>query len=228
VWWANTFFEFSKIVIQIALPFLRLFSQACKPMENDFEALISGFILDRIGISNHFLTDELALSLRGDLLDMKEQSRLKTAGIGNDDKFQKVETVRGDQIYWLDRQNQSDIQDGFLDQMDGFVRYLNQTCYTGITSYEFHYAHYGPGSFYKRHLDQFENNSDRRFSMISYLNDNWQQGDGGELSVEQDGPDLAISPVLGKTVFFKSDELSHEVLLTHKPRLSVTGWLKRS
>jgi SM-20-related protein len=64
--------------------------------------------------------------------------------------------------------------------------------------------------------------------MISYLNDNWQQGDGGELSVEQDGPDLAISPVLGKTVFFKSDELSHEVLLTHKPRLSVTGWLKRS
>jgi SM-20-related protein len=28
-------------------------------------------------------------------------------------------------------------------------------------------------------------------------------------------------------VFFKSDELLHEVLLTNERRMSVTGWLKR-
>ena len=30
----------------------------------------------------------------------------------------------------------------------------------------------------------------------------------------------------GKTVFFKSSELAHEVLLTNKARMSITGWLK--
>jgi SM-20-related protein len=30
----------------------------------------------------------------------------------------------------------------------------------------------------------------------------------------------------GKSVFFKSSELVHEVLTTNKPRMSITGWLK--
>jgi SM-20-related protein len=37
----------------------------------------------------------------------------------------------------------------------------------------------------------------------------------------------AIAPIQGKTVFFKSDELQHEVLVTNERRFSVTGWLKR-
>ena len=30
----------------------------------------------------------------------------------------------------------------------------------------------------------------------------------------------------GKSVFFKSNELEHEVLVTYLPRMSITGWLK--
>ncbi len=110
--------------------------------------------------------------------------------------------------------------------MDRFVLYLNETCYTGITGYEFHYARYGEGSFYKRHLDQFRNDGSRQYSMIMYLNADWQVADGGELCIYQDGLPRNISPEEGKSVFFRSSEMEHEVLLTHKARMSITGWLK--
>jgi SM-20-related protein len=29
------------------------------------------------------------------------------------------------------------------------------------------------------------------------------------------------------SVFFKSDELEHEVAMAHRSRMSITGWLKR-
>jgi SM-20-related protein len=101
------------------------------------------------------------------------------------------------------------------------------TCFTGITDYEFHYSLYETGSFYKKHLDQFKNNSNRQFSMISYLNADWLEADGGQLLIHSEGGQQKIDPVQGRTVFFKSDDLEHEVLVTNKRRLSVTGWLKR-
>ena len=76
-------------------------------------------------------------------------------------------------------------------------------------------------------LDQFKNNSNRQYSMISYLNNNWQELDGGQLLIHQEDGNRSISPTQGKTVLFKSDELLHEVLVTNQRRMSVTGWLKR-
>ena len=35
-----------------------------------------------------------------------------------------------------------------------------------------------------------------------------------------------IGTTQGKTVFFKSSVLAHEVLVTNQRRMSVTGWLK--
>ena len=35
-----------------------------------------------------------------------------------------------------------------------------------------------------------------------------------------------VTPQNRKGVFFKSDELMPEVLLNHKPKMSITGWLK--
>jgi SM-20-related protein len=58
--------------------------------------------------------------------------------------------------------------------------------------------------------------------MISYLNSNWQPSDGGELLIHQEDHNQKITPIQGKTVFFKSDEL-HEVLVTQNTRMSITG-----
>jgi SM-20-related protein len=85
---------------------------------------------------------------------------------------------------------------------------------------------YESGDFYLKHLDQFKNNPSRKYSMISYLNSNWHESDGGELLIHQTNNNQKIAPTQGKTVFFKSDELVHEVLVTQKTRMSITGWLK--
>jgi SM-20-related protein len=64
--------------------------------------------------------------------------------------------------------------------------------------------------------------------MISYLNADWLESDGGQLMIHSEKGSQKIDPVQGKMVFFKSDEMEHEVMLTNKRRMSVTGWLKRA
>ena len=196
-------------------------------MEEDFEVLIESFIQNKIGISDHFLTDILANHLKDNLLELLNKNQLKAAGIGNDQHHSQNSTIRNDSIYWLDRKNQNEYQNSFLDLIENFVKYLNINCYTGITDYEFHYSLYETGNFYKKHIDQFQSNSSRQFSMISYLNADWLEADGGQLMIHSEGGNQKIDPIQGKMVFFKSDEMEHEVMLTHKRRMSVTGWLKR-
>ncbi len=149
------------------------------------------------------------------------------AGTGNDGKLTHDNKVRGDSIYWLDRKHEDVYENEFFDQIDDFIKYLNRSCFAGITNYEFHYSLYETGSFYQKHLDQFQDNSSRKYSMISYLNTDWQAIDGGELLIYQSYNNKKITPTQGKTVFFKSNELQHEVLVTKERRMSITGWLKR-
>lgn len=196
-------------------------------MEDCFETLISSYLDTKVGIVADFVSEELAQHLIDRLFALKEQNLLKAAGIGNVAKLTHNAEIRSDAIYWLDRNNNNEFENQFLDQMDAFVSYLNRSCYTGITGYEFHFALFDKGSFYRKHLDQFQNNSSRQFSMITYLNQNWQPEDGGELCIYDEDKVQKVAPTNRKTVFFKSDELVHEVLETNKARLSVTGWLRR-
>lgn len=195
-------------------------------MEKDFETMISGYISENVGIAEHFLSDELASHLRKNLLALQKKKLLVHAGTGNNEKLSHDTQVRGDSIYWLDREHDNAYENEFLDQIDDFVKYLNRSCFAGITSYEFHYSLYETGTFYKKHLDQFLNNPGRKFSMINYLNENWNERDGGQLKIYQSYNDKKIAPTSGKAVFFKSDQLQHEVLVTNAPRMSITGWLK--
>lgn len=159
-------------------------------------------------------------------MTLYEQEELELAGIGNDHLLSHNKDIRRDKIFWLDRANENEHENAFFDFVDEFVAYLNQTCFTGIKSYEFHYALYENGAFYKKHLDQFKTDSGRAFSMIMYLNEGWIEGHGGELKVYQEAEFQVISPDNRKCVFFKSDELPHEVLPSNMKRMSVTGWLK--
>jgi SM-20-related protein len=191
-----------------------------------FNVLIDSYIDNHVGIADHFLSDELAARMKDHLLSLYAENRLNAAGTGNHALVSVDQSVRSDMIYWLDRAHNNTAENDFFDLMDRFVLHLNATCFTGITGYEFHYTVYEKGRFYTQHLDQFRNNKSRAFSMIIYLNANWQEADGGELCIHHHGQLQHIAPQNGKSVFFKSSELVHEVLVTHKRRLSITGWLK--
>lgn len=195
--------------------------------QDTFETLIATYIEDKVGISEHFLSHTLANPLKAHLLALHAQGLLVRAGIGNAERLLHDTTLRSDAIYWLDKSHNNEFETAFLDLMEAFILYLNTHCYTGITGCEFHFALYEKGSFYVKHLDQFQNNASRQFSMISYLNADWLPEDGGELQIYQAENSQTIAPTQGKTVFFKSNELPHEVLLTQTRRMSITGWLKR-
>lgn len=195
-------------------------------LQNTFNTLIDSFIDNKVGITENFLSIALAGRLKENLYELYKDKLLLCAGTGNETLVAHNKSIRSDMIYWLDRKHNNVHENSFFDLMDSFVSYLNSTCYTGITGYEFHYTLYEEGSFYKKHLDQFKNNDSRQYSMIIYLNTDWQESDGGELCIHHADHLQNISPDNGKSVFFKSSEMFHEVLVTHKPRLSITGWLK--
>nr|WP_233167004.1 2OG-Fe(II) oxygenase [Pedobacter sp. ASV2] len=195
-------------------------------MEKTFDTLIDSFIKDEVGIAENFLSLSLAAHLKQNLINLFKEEKLLSAGIGNNAVVTQNKLVRSDVIYWLDRKHNDPHENDFFDLMDRFVLHLNNTCFTGITGYEFHYTLYESGAFYKKHIDQFKNNGSRQFSMIMYLNLDWKIEDGGELCIHHLNSLQNIAPLNGKSVFFKSDQLAHEVLVTNTKRMSITGWLK--
>ena len=188
-----------------------------------FDKLIDSYLATNVGMVNNFLSKALSAHLADNITALYGNDLLLSAGTGNDILVNHNKLIRSDKIYWLDRIHNNSYENDFFNLMDRFVDYLNSTCYTGITGYEFHYTLYEKGSFYKRHLDNFKQNGTRAFSMIMYLN---SKVDGGELRIYQGNSFQDITPNAGKSVFFKSNELEHEVLVTYLPRMSITGWLK--
>ncbi len=195
--------------------------------EAHYEQLIQGLIDKEFGSVDHFISDATTLGLRNNLLNLKKDGKMHPAGVGRNFDFQKNADVRGDVIHWIHNDSHDIFERKFLDKVDNFIQYLNRTCYTSINDYEFHYAFYDENSFYKRHLDQFKSDKGRKFSLVMYLNENWGDQDGGEISLYTNNGDFKLKPEGGKVVFFKSDETEHEVHPTFgRFRISIAGWLK--
>ena len=122
-------------------------------MQNKFDILINSFLEHKVGISDDFLSKLLSDSLIDNLQTLYADKQMHAAGTGNKIIVEHNKLFRNDMIYWLDRKHENSSENSFLDMIDSFVLYLNETCYTGIKDYEFHYALYEQGSFYKKHLD---------------------------------------------------------------------------
>lgn len=191
-----------------------------------FERLITDLTEKNRATVSFLFEAETLHALREELEAKLTRGGLRTAGIGNQTRHAFNETVRNDQIGWIENDSTHPAERQFLDTAEAFWTYLNRTCYTGIRTHEFHYARFAAGAFYKRHVDRFRNDNARKFSMVTYLNPVWKDDFGGELVLyTPDGP-VRIRPDFGTTVIFKSDVLEHEVLPAAQNRLSITGWLK--
>ncbi|MCB0486368.1 MAG: 2OG-Fe(II) oxygenase [Flavobacteriaceae bacterium] len=147
----------------------------------------------------------------------------KKSGIGSVYNNQIIESIRGDFTFWIDKIRDVEINQ-FFDLIEEAKDKLNRYCYLSLSGYEFHLAHYPKGSFYKRHLDQFNNRSNRMITMIVYLNENWKKEDGGELKIYKNDTEILIEPLANRCILFKSALLEHEVLPTNIGRNSLTGW----
>ena len=196
-------------------------------MNKRFDTLIDSYLDNNIGIDPLFLNKTLSDGLFKNILQLQKDELMSVAGTGNESVRDESQKIRSDKIYWMDRKSSNSFEQEFLQLVEDFIIHLNSTCYTGINGYEFHYAVYGEGSFYKRHKDQFKNNNNRKYSLINYLNENWLEEDGGQLMVYQNEGIQKILPQSQKAVFFKSDQMEHEVMKANRQRMSITGWLKQ-
>ena len=196
--------------------------------EEQFESLIVGLINEQFGLCHDFLDEKQASGLRNNLLRLRENGEMQAAGVGKKFDYVKNAKVRGDVIKWIENTSQDVYERLFLTKMEAFIKYLNISCYAGINDYEFHYAYYEQGSFYKRHLDQFKADRGRKFSFVLYLNEDWnEETDGGNLVLYLEEGEKKLYPHGGSAVFFKSDVVEHEVKPSHtRARMSIAGWMK--
>ena len=193
-----------------------------------FERLIQGLIDNEYGCCDDFILPEIVRGLHANLQLLNETEKLKPSGFGNKQDFKKDDAVRGDKINWIEAETVNQFELIYLTKMENFISYLNKTCFTAITSFESHYSSYEKSRFYKRHLDQFKNEKGRKYSVVLYLNKDWKTTDGGLLSLYPKMKEkIDISPLGGRMVLFRSDEMEHEVNPSFtRERNSIAGWLK--
>ncbi|HAT1868256.1 2OG-Fe(II) oxygenase [Legionella pneumophila] len=181
----------------------------------------------RFHIIDEFLEEEHYHSLRNMANELKQQNLFRNAKIGQHLQAQQNDKIRSDQIFWIDADSPSPSIQAYLKKLVCLGNILNQTMYLGLVEFETHFAIYLPGTFYRKHVDQFESTKTRKISFVYYLNETWQTEFGGELLLYNIEDKLIqnISPVGNRLVCFDS-ELPHEVHPTHQTRFSITGWMK--
>ncbi|WGF93431.1 2OG-Fe(II) oxygenase [Aequorivita marisscotiae] len=193
-----------------------------------FETIIDNLLDKQYSIVNNFFSSEEVVVLRNSLIAKYDADRFKKSAIGSKTNEEIDKSVRGDFILWMDENSANEAELVFFKKINDLVNYLNKTCFLGILHKEFHYAVYPTGTFYKRHLDTFQNDDRRKLSIVCYLNeDNWLAENGGELTIYTENEDLNILPIPGRIVIFESQILEHEVkVVKASERMSITGWLK--
>lgn len=190
-------------------------------------------------ISDQILNNDLAVvddvlgvgvldALRIEALEEYAMGEFQQAHIGKGIAKQRMVEIRSDKVLWLDRGEATEAQLAYWQLMDGLRAELGNFFRIHLERTELHFAVYPPGAFYAPHLDQFRDHSNRVFSVITYLNPDWQPGHGGELRVHHDdGSFHDIAPLHGRLVCFRSDKVLHEVMEAVKVRVSLTGWMRR-
>jgi SM-20-related protein len=195
------------------------------PLNLTFDALADGLAEDGYAVIDDFLSHKEVKNI----LNLKEfqsgSEFFKKAGIGKNQNHHINESVRGDYIFWIDKNAASDELKVYLSRLGDLIQFLNESLFLSLKDCEVHMTSYPPGSFYKRHLDQFNRDDHRKLSVICYLNDNWNADEGGQLRMFLADKIVDVLPTAGRLVCFRSDQIEHEVLPATRTRLSLTGWI---
>jgi len=179
-------------------------------------------------VVSEFVPSSMVNELRYELLQRARSNGLRPATVGHGSDNQFRPEIRDDCICWVDHTCVSTPMRNCLHRFEQLRRTLNQTLYLGLFDFECHLSEYQAGARYLRHLDQFKDNDTRRVSCVLYLNEHWDDDDGGELRLYTDTSDAFrdIKPCGGSLVIFLSDRFEHEVLPARRDRYSLAGWFK--
>ena len=181
-------------------------------------------------VDNGYIVVENAMSTKLSqqlLKDAINETNFKPAGISASSDLHLDSERRRDKIHWLDEDGSTLSE--YLAFANGFKEYLNRSLYLGLSYYESHFAIYDEGDFYETHLDAFKNSKNRVVTTVYYLNEEWNESDGGELVVYDENNNLltTVRPKANTLVVFLSEKFPHEVLpAKNKKRYSIAGWYR--
>lgn len=184
-------------------------------------------LLDAIAEQGWFIWDDFLTAEQVQSLRDCAPENWKRARIGRNDDLQRETTIRSDKIQWLSQNMAQPVQD-YLERMEQIRQAVNRDFFLGLFEYEAHFAKYEQGDFYKKHLDAFRGQENRKLTTVFYMNEAWQPADGGELKIYDLDDQLidTVAPVARRLVVFLSEKFPHEVLPTHADRVSIAGWFR--
>jgi SM-20-related protein len=191
------------------------------------ELLIDDLCTQGFHIIDNFFEVQHYQQLRALAFNLLEENAFQSAKIGSNIQAQHNTSVRKDKIHWFDNSNREPSILAYLKRMSEIVTLLNQSLFLGLQEIESHFSVYQPGSFYKKHIDQFQTTKTRKISCVYYLNEEWSASYGGTLKLYSPLDKLIqeINPLGNRFICFNS-ELPHEVTTTQQTRYSITGWMK--
>jgi SM-20-related protein len=174
------------------------------------------------------LGSNLLSGLRNEVQILDRTEALRRAGVGRGADLQRDRSVRRDKIAWL--QGMTPAQTELFGFFEAVRLGLNQRLFLGLRRFEAHYATYHQGDFYRRHVDSFQGRASRVVSLVLYLNEGWDEADGGALQVYNRENENEICgtvlPQEGRMALFMSEEVPHEVLPAHRTRYSIACWFR--
>jgi SM-20-related protein len=195
--------------------------------ETPFDKVLADIREKGWSITDDFFSDEMVEALMSDISDL-DNSYMKQAGVGRSLDHQVALERRRDYIRWIDPVNPA--RSAFLNAMGELRLEFNRRLFLGLWDYEAHFARYEEGAFYEKHLDAFKGKSNRVLSTVLYLNENWEEGDGGEFVLFDENDDHKelgrFHPKKGRLAVFLSEEFPHEVLKAKRTRHSIAGWFR--
>jgi SM-20-related protein len=164
-------------------------------------------------------------ALASECAAMHDARLLLPAGTG---AHRTTSALRGDSTHWFVDGAMSAPQQAFADRIDALRIALNRELMLGLVDCESHYAVYRPGAGYARHLDRLRHSDARVLSAVFYLNQGWQEADGGALRLYlPDGSSRDIYPHAGTLLLFLSATFEHEVLPATRDRMSIACWMRQ-
>jgi SM-20-related protein len=182
-------------------------------------------------VTPDFISPLLIDHLREEVERIRDTGGFRHAGVGRGAGLEVRTEVRTDRVSWLDPLTAGAAQRQYLQTLEELRRTINRVLLLGLFEFEGHLAIYPPGSYYRKHLDQFRDIGTRIVTCVLYLNRDWSPADGGQLLLYTDPNDSAyheeIAPLGGRLVTFFSARFLHEVLPSRCQRVSLTGWFRR-
>jgi SM-20-related protein len=191
-----------------------------------FASLVSDLIKDGYSVQTNALPPALIDMLYTHLIKLP-QYKFNEASVGRESKQHINEKVRNDKTVWIYADSPAGIE--WLKWTQTLQSYLNRQLFMGLFSFESHFAHYAKGNYYKKHFDAFKGQANRTLSLVTYLNPDWRDSDGGELVIyppSETNEGIIVMPNYGTLVLFLSEEFEHEVKPARSDRYSIAGWFR--